>query len=320
MAASDADFVHTPALPEETVTWLAPRRGGELMVDATIGEGGHSFLFLSRFPDLKVVGVDADAAIQERARERLKAFGERVRFYTGWSQDFFASYPADIERPDTVLMDLGVSLYHYEKSGRGFSFRQDEPLDMRLDTSCGVTAAGLVAGLSEKDLAGLLYANAEERYSRRIARSIVEARRGGKIAGSAALARIVERAVPAASRRGPAHPATKTFQALRIEVNGELSRLQSLLDAALEVLKPGGRLGVITFHSLEDRLVKNFFREKSRDYSCLPDAPIGESRGRRLVKVLTKKGVAPGEEEKRRNPPSRSARLRVVEKIVEGEE
>jgi 16S rRNA (cytosine1402-N4)-methyltransferase len=287
------------------------------MVDATMGEAGHSAAFLSRFPDLHVIGVDADSGIQEVAKERLKEFGERVHFYSGWSQAFFGDYPRELKRPDTVLADLGVSFFHYEKSGRGFSFRKDEALDMRLDVSGGSSAADLVARLPEKELADLLYNNAEERYSRRIARAIVEERQRSPLTGTAALVELVERAVPASYRHGPIHPATRTFQALRIAVNGELSRLPDLLEGALRVLEPGGRLGIISFHSLEDRIVKNFFREKNKNCTCPPEAPICRCEGRRSVNILTRKGVVPADAEIEQNPPSRSARLRVVEKVLD---
>lgn len=311
------EIVHTPVLLEETLQYLAPRGRDELMVDATMGEGGHSAAFLSRFPDLKVIGIDADSAIQAIAKERLREFGDRLHFYTGWSQAFFAEYPAELKRPDTILADLGVSLFHYEKSGRGFSFRSDEQLDMRLDVSGGTSAAELVARLPEKELADLLYNNAGERYSRRIARAITGERQQGTITTTAALAQLVEQAVPASYRHGPIHPATRTFQALRIAVNGELSRLPDLLEGALRVLEPGGRLGIISFHSLEDRIVKNFFRTKNKDCTCPPEAPICRCEGRRSVNILTRKGVAPTDEEIERNSPSRSARLRVVEKVLD---
>jgi 16S rRNA (cytosine1402-N4)-methyltransferase len=311
------EIVHTPVLPEETIQFLAPRGAGELMVDATLGEGGHSYIFLSRFPDLKIIGIDADPEIQKIARQRLKEFGDRIHFYSGWSQTFFAEFSGEIKRPDTVLIDLGVSLFHYEKGGRGFSFRYDEPLDMRLDTSTGLSAAELISRLSERDLADLLYNNAEERYSRRIAKAITEAKAGGAISSSVVLSEIVERAVPPAYRHGPVHPATKTFQALRIAVNGEISKLPDLLEGALRVLETGGRLGVISFHSLEDRIVKNFFREKNKDCICPPEEPICRCGGQRVVTLLSRKGVPPSEEEIRTNPPSRSARLRAVEKILD---
>ncbi|MDR0389853.1 MAG: 16S rRNA (cytosine(1402)-N(4))-methyltransferase RsmH [Spirochaetaceae bacterium] len=312
------DIVHTPVLLEETVQYLGPRSEAELMIDATLGEGGHSYAFLSRFPGLRVIGLDADPEILAIARERLKEFGERIRFYSLWSHDFFARPPEGAERPDTILIDLGVSVFHYEKSGRGFSFRKDEDLDMRIDPSRGESAAELIGKIGEKELADLIYLYAGERYSRRIARAIVEARRQGAIRRSAALAAIVGRAVPF---RGAFHPATKTFQALRMAVNGELERLPSLLEGALKNLKAGGRMGVISFHSAEDRIVKNFFRDRSksrtggRDSISFPDTPILKDRGYGTVHSLTRKALGPGEEEIRANPPSRSAKLRVVEKI-----
>ncbi|MDR0387516.1 MAG: 16S rRNA (cytosine(1402)-N(4))-methyltransferase RsmH [Treponema sp.] len=311
------EIIHTPVLPEEIIRYLAPRQEGELMIDATLGEGGYCELFLAKFPDLRIIGVDADRNIQERARERLRCFGDRIKYHSGWAQDFFAGFPRDEKRPDTVLIDLGVSFYHYERSGRGFSFRKDEELDMRLDTGHGPSAAELLNRLSERDLADLLYRNAEERFSRRIARGIVAARSVGAVTRSAALAEIVERSVPPSYRYGKIHPATKTFQALRAAVNGELDRLQELLEGALKVLNVRGRLGVISFNSLEDRIVKNFFREKNKDCTSPPEEPICEGNGRRVLKLLTRKPVVPTDEEVRNNPSSRSAKLRVVEKICD---
>jgi len=311
------EIVHTPVLLEETLKILSPRSQGELMIDATLGEGGHSNAFLSQFPELRIIGIDADEDIQKTAKSRLEHFGERINFYTGWAQDFFDEYPVEYKRPDTILIDLGISLFHYEKSRRGFSFRYDEKLDMRLNTSDGISAAELLNRLSEKDLADLLFNNAEERYSRRIAKAIAEEKKSAPIESSIILADIIERAVPPSYRHGPVHPATKTFQALRIAVNGELSRLEYLLDSAFSVLEPGGRLGVISFHSLEDRIVKNFFKDKNRDCICPPEAPICKCRGQRAVSILTGKGIKAGDEEIRRNPPSRSARLRAAEKLLD---
>jgi 16S rRNA (cytosine1402-N4)-methyltransferase len=287
------------------------------MIDATMGEGGLSYAMLSRYPDLSIVGVDADPVVQAVARKQLAEFGSRAQFVTGWAQDFFAAYPAALRRPHTVLADLGVSMYHYKKSGRGFAFSADEPLDMRLDASSGCSSAELLMRMSEGDIADILYKNAGERYSRRIARAIVQGRQSGAVATAAALSDLIWRAVPAAYRHGPIHPATRTFMALRIEVNGELARLPELLEGAFNVLLPGGRLGVISFHSAEDRIVKDFFREKSKDCTCPPQAPVCVCGGRRKVNILTRKGITAGEEEVKRNAPSRSARLRVAEKIEE---
>jgi 16S rRNA (cytosine1402-N4)-methyltransferase len=309
--------VHTPVLLEETIRCLAPRGEGELMVDATLGEGGHSRAFLERFPGLRIIGIDADREIQEMAKEGLAEFGNRIRFYNLWSGDFFSAYPADLEKPDTILFDLGISMYHYGASRRGFSFLKDEYLDMRIDTSGGETAADLIARLSERDLADLLYRNAEERYSRRIAAAVGAAKKSAPVTSTAALAELVFSSVPAKYRHGPIHPATRTFQALRMAVNGEAEKLPRMLEDALGVLKTGGRMGVISFHSGEDRRVKHFFREKNKDCICPPEEPICRCGGIRTVNILTRKAIVAEKEEIRHNPPSRSAKLRVAEKIHE---
>jgi len=314
------DYTHTPVMLDETLDLLGPREKNEWMVDANAGEGGHSFAFLSKYPNLKLIAVDADSDIIDIAKGRLEQFLDRVHFYCGWSHDFFADYPAQIRRPNTILFDLGISSYHYKNSGKGFSFEKDEYLDMRIDASQGMTAADLLARLPERELADLLYNNAEERYSRRIASSIIQQRQKSTITTTSALADIVYRAVPASYRHGQIHPATKTFQALRIAVNGELTRLPSLLEAAFRTLEPGGRLGVISFHSLEDRIVKNFFRTMNKNCICPENAPICKCEGRRSVNLLTKKGITPADDEIERNPPSRSARLRVAEKVLDGDD
>ncbi len=310
-------YTHIPVLLEETLEYLAPPAREALLVDATLGEGGHSVAFLSRFPLLQVIGVEVDERILARARERLLPFEGRIQLYHGWSHDFFASYPPSFARPDRILIDLGISVFHYEKSGGGFSFRKDEPLDMRLDPTNSVRAADLVNTLSERDLANLIYRNSEERFSRPIARAIVQERRRAPIQSTLVLAEVIARAVPPSYRYGAIHPATKTFQALRIEVNGELSRLDMLLERAFRVLNIGGRMGVITFHSLEDRIVKNFFREKNKDCTCPAEAPICTCRGKRLLSLVTRKPIVPSEREIQYNPPSRSAKFRVVEKLAD---
>jgi len=310
------EYVHIPVLLEEVLSLLGPRSKNELMIDANAGEGGHCYAILSRYPDVKLVAIDADREILDIANKRLEPFSSRVHFYRSWSYDFFTGYPSELKRPDTIFFDLGVSFFHYKKSGKGFTFEKDEYLDMRLDNSAGITAADLLARLPERDLADLLYNNAQEKFSRKIAACVVNERQKSAISTTSALARIVIDAVPASYRHGAVHPATKTFQALRIAVNGELSQLPSLLEAALRVLEPGGRLGVISFHSLEDRIVKNFFRTMNKNCTCPQQAPVCVCSGRRAVNLL-KKGITPTNEEIERNPPSRSARLRVVEKVLD---
>jgi len=306
------EVIHTPVLKEETTQYLVPPAKDGFMVDATLGEGGHSQAFLEKFPSLSIAGIDVDEEMLNRAGERLAPFGGRMRFYRRWAGEFFAAYPAELPKPDIILSDLGISMFHFNGSGRGFSFLRDEYLDMRLDTSTGKTAAELIADLSQNDLADLIYNNAEERYSRRIAAAI---KKQGPVTTTGALAEIVAGSVPAAYRRGPIHPATRTFQALRMAVNAEAERLPAMLEAALDVLKTGGRMGVISFHSGEDRVVKNFFRNQARDCTCPPEAPICRCGGHRIVRLLTKKPVTAGKEECRGNPPSRSAKFRAVEKI-----
>ena len=314
------EVIHTPALLEETIHYLGPRAQGELMIDATMGEGGHSAAFLERFPALKIAGVDADGEIQARARERLSSYSGRITYYKCWANEFFSNYPAELPFPDTILFDLGISLYHYEEARRGFSFMRDEFLDMRIDTSRGKTAADLIASLSEKDFANLLYYNADERYSRRIASAVQKAKKMSPITGTAALAELVFASVPGSYRRSPIHPATKTFQALRMAVNNEGEKLPLMLENALQKLKIGGRMGVISFHSGEDRKVKHFFREKSRDCTSRQDTPMYRSEGIGFVNILTRKPVSAGYEECRNNPPSRSAKFRAAEKIGENDD
>lgn len=313
------EIIHTSVLLQESLTHLAPEKPHSLMIDGTLGEGGHSEAFLATFPDLRIIGIDADVRIQSHARERLSPYGERMCFYPGWSDVFFKDYPAEEKKPDIILLDLGISLFHYEKSGRGFSFRSDEPLDMRLDPLSGESAADIVNTMKEAELADLIFQFGEERYSRRIAKAMCEKRSASKFATAKALADCIYSAVPADYRHGRIHPATKTFQALRIAVNEELTRLPRLLSLALDVLVPGGKFGVITFHSLEDRIVKNYFRTMSKACICPPEVPICKCGGRPKVDLLTRKSISPSEEEISLNPPSRSARLRIVRKIAYGD-
>jgi 16S rRNA (cytosine1402-N4)-methyltransferase len=276
----------------ECLELLAVRPGG-LYVDGTLGLGGHAAEVLRRSaPDGRLLGTDKDGETLQRAKENLESFGDRVRFV----QADFREVPSLLggDRADGMLLDLGVSSVQLDTAERGFSFQADGPLDMRMDRSQGVTAAEVVNRTRERELADLIYGYGEERASRSIARAIVRARERGPIRTTAELADLVRRAAPR-SRPG-LHPATRTFQALRIHVNRELEGLAAALESLAECLAPGGRLVVLAFHSLEDREVKQTFRGLA-------------ARGFRL---LTKKPLRPGEAELRENPRSRSARLRGI--------
>ena len=316
--------VHTPVLLAECLQELSPvgepYEKNAFMVDSTLGEGGHTEAFLRKYPGLKICGVDADQAIQARARERLSAFSGRVFFYNGWFNNFYSDYPRDLPKPNLILFDLGISIFHYELSGRGFSFRNDEPLDMRIDPSKGRSAADIVNQTGERELADLIYLYGEEKLSRRIARAIADARSTARIESSAALAEIVAAAVGNRYAREKIHPATRTFQALRIAVNDELGHLPRALFDAFNVLEAGGKMGVITFHSLEDRIVKSFFRNLAKECVCPPNAPKCVCEGRPCAELLTRKPLGPTDEEIKINSPSRSAKLRVVRKITDASE
>lgn len=318
------EIVHTPVLLEECLSYLSPVgetfEKNAFMIDSTLGEGGHSNAFLSKFPNLHILGLDRDKTIQARARERLSVFGDRMDFYNGWFNDFYADYPADKEKPNLILFDLGISVYHYEKSGRGFSFRYDEPLDMRLNSEEGESASDIVNSWREEELANMIYLYSDEKMSRKIARAIVEARKGGRIESSKQLADIIFNAVPSSYRYGNIHPATRTFQALRIAVNSELRRLPQALHDAFNVLEVGGKLGVITFHSLEDRIVKNYFRNLGKQCICPPEQAQCTCGGSPCAQILTRKPVEPSAEEVKSNSPSRSAKLRVVRKLRDASE
>ena len=291
---------HVPVLTAEVVRHLQPERGG-LFIDCTVGLGGHSRALLEAGAT-RIIGLDRDEEALARARETLAAWSDRVELvHTDYRALDAVLDGHAVTLVDGALADLGVSSRQLDAAGRGFSFQRDEPLDMRMDRTSGETAADLVARSTERELAAAIYAYGEERFSRRIARALVEARREGPIDTTGRLASIVRRAIP---RRGHMRidPATRTFQALRIWVNRELDGLDRFLEAAAGRLRAGARLVVITFHSLEDRIVKHTFRalERSRELA---------------IKVLTKKPIVADEEELRRNPRARSAKLRAAERI-----
>jgi 16S rRNA (cytosine1402-N4)-methyltransferase len=308
---------HKPVLLDEVIQYLrcAP---GKSFVDGTVGGGGHARAILENTaPDGWLIGIDWDEDALVKARSNLKPYEERLVLV----RDNFARVGSilsrlNIQAVDGILLDLGLSSFQVDTAERGFSFSLPGPLDMRMDTREKTTAAHLVNTLREEELADLIYRFGEERWSRRIARNIVRARAEAPIAGTEHLAELVRYAIPAGKRSRQRHPATRTFQALRLAVNRELDHLQSFLQGALDLLRPGGRLAIISFHSLEDRMVKHTFSNWARSCHCPADLPVCSCEGRSLVRSVNKKPVVPGAEEIKANPRSRSSRLRVAEKIA----
>ena len=293
-------YVHEPVMTAETIALLDPSRGG-LFVDCTVGLGGHARVLLEAGAS-KLLGLDRDPEALKIARERLEGFGDRVELvHADYRELGRVLDDRGVPGVDGALADLGVSSMQLDGEGRGFSFRRDEPLDMRMDQSQGPTAADLLDQVGEEELANLIFEYGEERYSRRIARAIVEARGRGSITTTGQLAQIVRRAVP---RRGYQRidPATRTFQAIRIWVNRELDQLEAFVVEACGRLLAGARFAVITFHSLEDRIVKHAFRALAQ--------------GRMALRILTKRPIVPGDSELDRNPRARSAKLRAVERLA----
>lgn len=292
---------HVPVMRADVVRALAPERGG-LFVDCTLGLGGHAAAVLEAGAG-RLIGIDRDAEALAVARERLAPWAGQVELvHANYREIGRVLDERGIGGVDGIVADLGVSSLQFDGEGRGFSFQRDEPLDMRMDRSTGPTAADLISELREEDLANLIYQFGEERYSRRIARAIVDARRTGPVQTTGRLAALVRRAVP---RRGysPIHPATRTFQALRIAVNGELEGLDEFVDQACRRLAPGGRLVVLAFHSLEDRVVKHTLRRLA--------ASEGES-----FRLLFRRATQPTDDEVAANPRARSAKLRAVERVA----
>ncbi len=303
---------HIPVLLAETLATLAPRSGGRY-IDATLGGGGHAEAILATAaPAGELLGLDADPRAIERVKQRLASFGQRATLVqTNFRRIASVAREQDFGQVDGVLFDLGVSSYHLDEAEQGFSFMKEGPLDMRLDPASGPSAADVVNSLDETELADILYQYGEERRSRRIARAIVASR---PITTTTQLAEVVVRAI--GRRPGTRlHPATRTFQALRIYVNDEMGALEAALPQAISLLKPGGVLVVITFHSLEDRIVKHYFRQESRDCICPPHTPICTCGHKAQVQRIHRKGLTPSPNEIARNPRSRSARLRAVRKL-----
>ena len=304
---------HLPVLLAEVLTGLAVTSGGTY-IDGTVGGGGHAAALLeASAPDGRLLGLDRDPQAVARAQARLQPFGSRVRLiHASYAALEITAHREGFFPADGVLLDLGFSSYQVDDPQRGFAFRHEGPLDMRFDPTAGEPTAGeLVNGLPESELAALLWRYGEEPRSRAIARAIVAAR---PIHSTAQLAGVI---VAATGRTGTRslHPATRSFQALRIAVNGELEALETALPQAVNVLRAGGRLAVITFHSLEDRSVKRFFQQGVHPCTCPPEAPVCTCGRQPTLRLITRKPLTPGAAELAANPRSRSAKLRVVEKI-----
>jgi len=309
-------FSHIPVLLDETLELLAPERGG-IFVDGTLGGGGHAEAVLSRLPETgRLIGIDRDWEAVHAAGDRLSAYGDRFTALHGNFFDMRALLAEiGINEVSGVLLDLGVSSHQLDKHERGFSYKNDAPLDMRMDQGATLSARDVVNRYPEEELARVIWTYGEERFSRRIAERICRAREQSPIETTLQLAQIVREAIPAKYRNEPQHPARRTFQALRIEVNGELRGLEQAVEEACDLLQKGGRLCIITFHSLEDRIVKQAFRRFENPCTCAPSAPICNCGKVPKAKVLTKKPLTASEEEEARNSRSTSAKLRCIEKI-----
>jgi 16S rRNA (cytosine1402-N4)-methyltransferase len=319
MTGPDPAERHVPVLLERVLALFAPALDvpGAVVVDATLGLGGHSEAMLSRFAGLRLVGLDRDPAALELSGRRLAPFRERVTLVHAIYDELpDVLHRLGLDRVQGVLFDLGVSSMQLDEADRGFAYAQDAPLDMRMDPTTGITAAEVLNTYPAEDLTRIVRTYGEERFARRIAEAVVREREREPLASTARLAELVRAAIPAATRRTGGHPAKRTFQALRIEVNGELASLERALPAAIEAVAVGGRIVVLSYHSLEDRLVKRAFTAGATAGGP-PDMPVLLPEHEPTLRILTRGAQAPDETELAANPRAASARLRAVEKLRE---
>ncbi len=309
------EFHHITVLLRETVEALAVRPDG-VYIDGTVGGGGHSEQIARRLTSGRLIGLDQDETALRAARDRLAPWAGRVTLlHRNFRELGAALAELGVDTVDGMVFDLGVSSPQLDDGARGFSYLTDAPLDMRMDASARLTAWEAVNRWSEERLRRVLYDYGEERYAPRIAAAVARRREKAPIDTTLELVDVVKRAMPPQALREKQHPAKRTFQALRIAVNDELSALETLMGEVVELLRPGGRLAVITFHSLEDRIVKSAMQEAARGCVCPPDFPVCVCGRRPKLKILTKKPVLPSEEEMEQNPRARSAKLRAAERI-----
>ena len=311
------EFIHEPVLLRECLDALSIRPDG-IYVDGTMGGAGHSLEIAKKLDTTgRLIGIDQDEDAIRAAGGRLGGYKDRVTIV----RDNFRNIKAimqelNIEHADGILLDLGVSSYQIDNPERGFSYMQDAPLDMRMDRRAGMTAADLINGLPESELGRILRDYGEERFAGSIARKIVSERKKAPIRTTGELVRIIRSSIPKKFQDAGGHPAKRTFQAVRIALNDELAAVEDAMDDMIDLLGDGGRLCVITFHSLEDRIVKNAFRRNEHPCTCPPDLPVCVCGKKPKGRVVTRKPILPGEEEMERNPRAKSAKLRVFEKIL----
>ncbi|MEQ2130342.1 16S rRNA (cytosine(1402)-N(4))-methyltransferase RsmH [Caldanaerobacter subterraneus KAk] len=307
------EYVHKSVLLKETIEHLNINPEG-IYVDGTLGGGGHSEEILKRLTTGKLIAIDRDEEAILAAKERLKDYKNVIYIKDNFKNIKEILRNLGIEKVDGILLDLGVSSYQLEEVERGFSYMKDAPLDMRMDKTSPFSAYDVVNRYSEKELERVIREYGEEKWASRIAKFIVEERKKGDIKTTSQLVEIIKKAIPASARRMGPHPAKRTFQAIRIEVNEELKDLDRALEDMVEVLRGKGRIAVITFHSLEDRIVKNTFKKLENPCTCPPGLPCTCGK-QPVIKIITKKPILPSKEEVEENPRSRSAKLRVAEKL-----
>ena len=309
------EFSHRSVLLDECIEGLAIKPSG-IYVDGTAGGGGHSFHIASALSDGRLIAIDQDAAAIAAASERLRPLGERATVVRSNFYDLArVCEQLEIDSIDGLLLDLGVSSYQLDTAERGFSYMADAPLDMRMDKRATLSAYDVVNGYSEEKLKKILYEYGEERFSAAIVSAIVRERQKKPIETTLELSNIIKYAIPSFAREGGHHPAKRSFQAIRIEVNGELDVIEPAIRDAAKLLRKGGRIAIITFHSLEDRIVKQTFASLATGCTCPKNFPVCVCGNKPLVKVITRKPILPSAKELEENPRSRSAKLRIAEKL-----
>jgi 16S rRNA (cytosine1402-N4)-methyltransferase len=308
------EFVHKSVLLKETIDGLKIKPDG-IYVDGTLGGGGHAYEVCRRLGEKgSIVGIDQDAAAIEAASARLKDFGEKVTIVRSNYCDMKSKlHELGIDKVDGIVLDLGVSSYQLDTAERGFSYREDAPLDMRMDTRQKMTARDIVNDYTEADLYRVIRDYGEDKFAKNIAKHIVQARAVKPVETTAELSEIIRASIPMKFQKKSGHPAKRTFQAIRIELNRELDVLRDSLDDMIDLLNPGGRLCIITFHSLEDRIVKSAFRKNENPCTCPPDFPVCVCGKKSKGSIITKKPILPSEEELEYNSRSKSAKLRIFE-------